>query len=198
MYDFAAVFAVLDYLETTRELLGLVNKYAPLSREKSQDLFKLLSLIWHMTGTWPEGEKSHIRQSVNPHNEEPNTGMREEISKLAEQYEASSWENAGFTEKREQLYDETRLHSCLRKLREFTASDNESDFSDADATTGYEAMSKSAIFLKALEIAEVLRKQGGSHAGGGLPEVVEIIGWIAKRLHANQMITYLTQSAKAW
>jgi hypothetical protein len=64
------------------------------------------------------------------------------------------------------------------------------------------AMSKSSILVKALEIAVMLRgqgqEQGDSHAGEGLPAVDEILGWIAERLHANQMIVYLTQSAKAW
>jgi hypothetical protein len=196
LYDFAAEFAVLGYLDITRELVGLVNKYAPPYRETVQDLFKPLWLIWHMTGTWPEGKKAHVQQFANSGNEEPNTGMREEISELAEQYETSGWENAGFPEKGEQIYDEIRLRSCLRKLREFTTSEDEWDHSDA--TTGSMAMSKSSILLKTLEIAAVLRKQGGSHAGEGLPEVDEIMGWIAKRLHANQMITCLTQSAKAW
>ena len=196
LYDFAAEFAVLGYLEITRELVGLVNQYAPPYQETVQDLFKPLWLIWDITGIWPEGKKAHVQQSANSGNEEPNTGMREEISELAEQYETSAWENAGFTEKGEQIYDETRLRSCLRKLREFTASEDEWDHSDA--ATGSMAMSKSSILLKTLEIAAVLRKQEGFHAGEGLPEVDEIMGWIAKRLHANQMITYLTQSAKAW
>jgi hypothetical protein len=196
LYGFAAEFAVLGYLEITRELVGLVNKYAPPYQETVQDLFKPLWLIWDITGIWPEGKKAHVQQSANSGNEKPNTGMREEISELAEQYETSAWENAGFTEKGEQIYDETRLRSCLRKLREFTASEDEWDHSDA--ATGSMAMIKSSILLKTLEIAAVLRKQGGFHAGEGLPEVDEIMGWIAKRLHANQMITYLTQSAKAW
>lgn len=198
LYDFAAEFAVLGYLETARELVGLVNRYAPLYREKSQYLFKPLWLIWDMTGTWPEGEKAHVQQAANSRNEEPNTGMREEISELAEHYETSSWENAGFKEKGEQVYDETRLRSCLLKLKGFTEGENEWDYSGADATTGYVAMRKGSILLKILEIAAVLRKQEGTHAGEGLPEVDEIMGWIAKRLHANQMITYLTKSAKAW
>ena len=196
LYDFAAEFAVLGYLEITRELVGLVNKYAPPYRETVQDLFKPLWLIWDMTGIWPEGMKAHVQQFANSGNEGPNTEMREAISELAEQYETSGWENAGFMEKGEQIYDETRLRSCLRKLREFTASEGERDHSDA--TTGSMAMRKSSVLLKTLEIAAVLREQGGSHAGEGLPEVDEIMGWIAKRLHANQMITYLTRSAKAW
>ncbi|PMD18443.1 hypothetical protein NA56DRAFT_751393 [Hyaloscypha hepaticicola] len=198
LYDFAAEFAVLGYLEITRELVGLVNKYAPLYRETAQDLFKPLWLIWDMTGIWPGGEQAHVQRSANSRNEESNKGMREEISELAEQYETSSWENAGFKEKGEQVYDETRLRSCLRKLREFTEDENEWDYTNVDATTGYVAMSKSATLLKILENAAVLRKQGGSRAGEGLPEIDEIMGWVAKRLHANQMITYLTKSAKVW
>ena len=46
LYDFAAEFAVLGYLEITRELVGLVNQYAPPYRETVQDLFKPLWLIW--------------------------------------------------------------------------------------------------------------------------------------------------------
>ena len=45
LYDFAAEFAVLGYLEISRELVGLVNQYAPPYQETVQDLFKPLWLI---------------------------------------------------------------------------------------------------------------------------------------------------------
>jgi hypothetical protein len=65
LYDFASEFAVLGYFEITRELVGLVTKYAPLYREKSQNLFKPLWLIWDLTGIWPEGEQAHVQRSAN-------------------------------------------------------------------------------------------------------------------------------------
>jgi hypothetical protein len=191
---FAAEFAVLGYLDITRELISLVNKLAPLYRRNAH-AFKPLWLIWDITGTWPEGEEAYIQQSADSGDQGRNERRREAVAKLAEQYETSDWENAGFKKKREQLYDETRLGSCVEKLKELTGQGKEWL---TDATTGGVAMTKGSILVKALEIAIVLKAQGSSHAGQGLPEADEIMGWIAKGLHGNQMINYLTQSTKAW
>lgn len=211
LYGFAAEFAVLGgaYLDTARQLISLVNKHAPLYRANTP-VFKPLWLVWDLTGTWPEGEEAlvHLEQEQEQEQSSADPGdqegkgrkrKRDAVAELAEQYEMSCWEIAGFEKKGEQVYDETRLRGCVEKLRGFAGEGSEWA---ADATTGGMAMSKSSILVKALEIAVVLRGQGqgqgDSHAGEGLPAVDEILGWIAERLHANQMIVYLTRSAKAW
>jgi hypothetical protein len=211
LYGFAAEFAVLGgaYLDTARELISLASKQTPLRRVNTP-VFKPLWLVWDLTGTWPEGEEAlvHLEQEQEQEQSAADPGdqegkghkrKRDAVAELAEQYEMGRWETAGFEKKGEQVNDETRLRGCVEKLRGFAGEGSEWA---ADATTGGMAMSKSSILVKALEIAVVLRgqgqEQGDSHAGEGLPAVDEILGWIAERLHANQMIVYLTQSAKAW
>lgn len=145
-----------------------------------------------MTGTWPGGEKAYVQQSTDLDDQEGNKRKRDPVDELTEKYETSNWMSAGFKKKGEHVYDEIRLRSCVERLREFTEKHKE-----ADAASGW-IVNNGSIMLKALEIAIVLKEQGNSHAGEGLPDVDEIMGWIAKRFDAKQMITYLTQSTKAW
>jgi hypothetical protein len=168
LFCFAAEFAILGYFDIARELISLVNKHAPLYRQNSLVTFQPLWLLWDMTGTWPEGEEAYVQESADAGDQEGNKRKRDAVAELAERYETSSWGSAEFKNKGEHVYDETRLRGCVEKLREFTGSQNEWA---ADATTGWMAMRKGSILVKALEIAIVLEEQGSSHAGEGLPGV---------------------------
>ncbi|KAE9364189.1 hypothetical protein N431DRAFT_496761 [Stipitochalara longipes BDJ] len=190
--SFAAEFAVLGYFEIALALISLANKHISLYYRK-YPMIKPLWLIWEMTGVWPAGEEALVLEDADSGDQAGGTETQKAVTRLAEEYEVNNWENAGFNEKEEQVYDETRLRACVEKLKEITES--EMGWA-ADSTTGWMAMRKGSILLKALEIAVVFQEQGSPHAGNGLPEVDEIMGWIAKRIHANQMITYLTQSER--
>lgn len=173
----AAEFAILGYISISCSLISLLNKNTSLV-PRNAAFRKALWLVWDLTGVWPEGE------NASP----------EDVIELKEQYEGNSWSLAEFKEEGEHLYDETRLRKCVEKLREF----EESGAYAVDSSTGWMAMRKGAVLVKALEIAVVLKGQGNFHAGKGLPDPEEILGWISGRLHANQMIVYLTQSEKTW
>jgi len=165
LQEFAPEFAVLGYLDIARELISLVNTHPPLYRRESTHIFQPLWLIWDITGTWPEGEKAYVQQSADSGDQEGNERKREVVAELADQYETSNWTSAGFKKKEEQVYDETRLRGCVEKLREFTGKSNEWA---ADVTTGWMAMDKGSILLKALDIAIVLKEQGNFPCWRGL------------------------------
>lgn len=140
-----------------------------------------------MTGVWPEGEEEFVLQAAK----KEGVGREEVIPKLSAEWEGSSWTAAGFKNKKEQVYDEARLRKCVKKLESFEGREG------VDARTGWMAMEKGSVLVKALEIAIVLREQS-ANVGNNLPDVDEILKWIAGRLHANQMISSLTESEKSW
>ncbi|EEQ90032.2 uncharacterized protein BDCG_05152 [Blastomyces dermatitidis ER-3] len=65
-----------------------------------------------------------------------------------------------------------------------------------DASTGAAAMTASATLVSALDLRWLLKER--RYAQEGLISVEELVGIFAKRMEANEQLTYLTQSRRAW
>jgi hypothetical protein len=61
--DLALEFAVLDYLDTSRSLISLLNEHSPSFHVRVM-YPKSLWLAWDIS-SWPEGEKSHVNETLH-------------------------------------------------------------------------------------------------------------------------------------
>lgn len=142
-------------------------------------------MLWDMTGAWPEGEQDLVQEFL---------GL-DGINDRAAEYEKRRWEHLGFKEEEEQVCDEVGLRRCFEKLREYEMA---SKWWSTEENLRFPCRDKSQILVKMLEVAVVVEEGGELHAGEGLPGSAQILGWIGKDLHEENMIEHLTQSKKVW
>lgn len=140
------------------------------------------------------------------------------IDEIAEGYERDGWRAVwfkGYGKQEEEGgigygYDKETMERCMREWEGYYSreipvdgqgegqgwADAVRDFQKTTTTWSNDEGQKSALTVKMLELALVLNDEIKDVKG--FPNVDEILGVIAKRIHSTSQIQYLTQSRKAW
>jgi hypothetical protein len=210
----ALEFAIFGQVATACSLISLLNTYFPLHPYST--FLKPLWFLWDISGEWPVGEEEKFKKTEEEHGEG--------IQYLEEMYERGGWRQMGFLkqetaglmtweiekrgkEEEEQglkiEYDAETMKRCMAEWRHWNVPLEGREWDNRDygnATTGWNAMKKSALVVKILELALVSGESGWQNEGESekFPSVDDCLGMIAERLHANSQISYLAQSGKAW
>ncbi|KLJ09396.1 hypothetical protein EMPG_15166 [Blastomyces silverae] len=218
-------FAVLGYTDVAINLISRLNAHERYCKVNVQYI-QTLWLLWAALGKWPVGEEEKVKQRITKKREKKSTdrkrareeggggGVREgtkeadvtmedvydEIRAMEDVY-ARTW----FYKARKRVF---KAHSGRAEVEYLGSEDIASGIetlldsfervkpSSRDASTGAAAMTASATLVSALDLRWLLKERG--YAQRGLISVEELMGIVAKRMEANQQLTYLTQSRRAW
>ncbi|KAF1981125.1 hypothetical protein K402DRAFT_398822 [Aulographum hederae CBS 113979] len=172
-------FAVLGYVDVARRLISLFNRHYPL--DPYQVPLRWLRLLWVETGSWPEGELEKFKDSG------------ESVEELVKASRISSGRIFSPRDHVE-ITDDIDGFRLLLKVIDHQPTWNP-EF--ADASTGGDAMSKSAALAKAYDLSLLLAEQQ-SEALANLPSPEQLLGRISKRLHCNHQLDDLPCSRKVW